>query len=261
MQRHFTRAIVLIALSAPLGACNSFLGLHFARHARSPDPAMAEASPVGAARPAGPATEAGRRQLADGQTGLAIESFQKALSDGEPTAPAVNGLGVAYARLGRFELALQCFQRALAADPADARYEENIARLMRSPTFAMRHESDLAAAALKAEQDAGASGPAQASNELPAAGRMQRVSRGEVRIVTVAPGPAPLRAARIDRRFRPLVRVTFAEPPAGPPPTSAAHDAATTVDARFRPLVRVTFPDQGVTQAQADPAGNRDARR
>jgi tetratricopeptide (TPR) repeat protein len=261
MQRHFTRAIVLIALAAPLGACNSFLGLHLARHARNPDPVAAEASQVGATQTAGPATEAGRRQLADGQTGLAIESFQKALSDGEPIAPAVNGLGVAYARLGRFELALQCFQQALAADPADARYQENIARLMRSPTFAMRHDGDLVTAALKAEQEAGGVGPAQASNELPAIGRIQRVSRGEVRIVTVAPGTAPLRAAQINARFRPLVRVTFAEPLAAQPPLSAAHSTAAKVDGRFRPLVRVTFPEQGAAQAPAGPAGKRDAPR
>lgn len=249
MQKRYAKTIALIALTVPLGACNSFLGIHFARHARNPEPAVAEAARA-------PATEAGRKQLTDGQTALAIESFQQALASGEPIAPAVNGLGVAYARLGRFELALQYFKQAMAADPLDPRYEANAARLMQSPTFAMRREADLAAEQLKAEQ-AAVVAATQTASAAPAVGRLQRVSRGEVRIVTAAPESAPLRSARVDSRFRPLVKITFADAPA---PVSATQGAGVKVDARFRPLVRVTLPEQNAP-LKTEAAGQKDARR
>lgn len=251
MQKRYAKTIALIALTVPLGACNSFLGIHFARHARNPEPAVAEAARA-------PATEAGRKQLTDGQTALAIESFQQALASGEPIAPAVNGLGVAYARLGRFELALQYFKQAMAADPLDPRYEANAARLMQSPTFAMRREADLAAAQLKAEQAAVVPATVQTASAAPTVGRLQRVSRGEVRIVTAVPEAAPLRSARVDSRFRPLVKITFADAPAR---VSATRGAGVKVDARFRPLVRVTLPEQDAPAAKIDTAGQKDARR
>lgn len=252
MQKRYAKAIALIALTAPLGACNSFLGIHFARHARSAEPAVAEAAR------AAPETDAGRQQLTNGQTGLAIESFQKALASGEPAAPAVNGLGVAYARLGRFELALQYFKQAMDADPSDQRYQANVARLMQSPTFAMRRDGDLVAAQLQAEQAAAIPAAAQAASAAPAIGKLQRVSRGEVRIVSAAPEAAPVRTARVDGRFRPLVKITFADTPT---PISATQGAAVKVDARFRPLVRVTLPEQDSSASKIDSAGQKDARR
>ena len=220
MRHVATRALVLIALATPLGACNSFLGMHFARH-------VPRATPVREAAP--PAlvqveTEAGRRLLAEGQTGLAIESFRKALAQGEPVAPAVNGLGVAYARIGRFDVAQRYFQQAMASDPANPRYADNLARLMTSSAFAMRHEGDLARAALaaSAEQDARAK-LAEARAAAPAAGQLQRVSRGEVRIATVPAQAAPLspRAATkaqaaLDGKFKPVLRFSIAEPADAP---------------------------------------------
>lgn len=251
MQKGFARPIALIALTVPLSACNSFLGIHFARHARNPEPTIAEAARA-------PATEVGRQQLTDGQTGLAIESFQKALADGEPVAPAVNGLGVAYARLGRFELALQYFKQAMAADPLEQRYQANVSRLMGSPTFAMRREADLAGAQLRAEQAAAVPATVQAASAEPAVGKLQRVSRGEVRIVTAAPEAAPLRTARIDGRFRPLVKITFADTSA---PASALQRAGVKVDARFRPLVRVPLPERGSSASKVEATGQKEARR
>lgn len=220
MQKKHVRAIALIACSLPLGACSSLFGIHFARSAPK---AEAVASRGGD-------TDAGRRQLAEGQIGLAIESFQKALAAGEPTAPAANGLGVAFARLGRFELALGYFQRAMAADPTDARYAANIGRLTRSAAMQMRHDQDLAAAAQKAsEAQAGRLAAVQPATARVDRGKLERVSRGEVRIATVAPQTAPARSAGlpVDRRFRPLVRVTFAKP-AGVQP---------------QPFVRVALPE------------------
>jgi tetratricopeptide (TPR) repeat protein len=212
------RAAALIALSLPLGACNSFLGIHFARHT----PRAAPSAATVPAQAAQSATAIGRQQLADGQTGLAIESFQRALASGEEVAPALNGMGVAYARLERFDLAQRYFQQAMASDPANPKYGDNLARLMRSPVFALRRESDIARAVIAAsppleiaDQAAGSVG--RSATAAPAVGSLQRVSRGEVRIATVAPQSAPVARgqATLDRQFKPLVRIALggAEPP------------------------------------------------
>jgi hypothetical protein len=199
MIKTFVRAIGLAAAVVPLGACSSFLGIHFGHHEKAAGPALA-VRPVAPAQPA--ALETGRRQLADGQTGLAIESFQRALADGEHVAAALNGLGVAYARLGRFDLAQRFFQEAMAADPADARYADNLARLMRSPALALRRDADVAATALQ-------SAPAPAAQPKVELGRLQRVSRGEVHITAAPIQAAPTAYARTDQGFHPLVRLSL----------------------------------------------------
>lgn len=207
------RALVLVALAAQLGACSSFLGIKFARSAprEAPVGLASKAEPPTAAAPA---TEAGRGQLAAGQNGLAIESFQRALASGEPIAPAVNGLGVAYARLGRYDLAQRFFEQAMATDPGDARYADNLARLMRSP-MVINDKAALAAASIKAAESAAVREASVRAAEAapPALGRLQRVSRGEVRIVTAPTQPAPTRSASAaaNPKFRPLVRISFAD--------------------------------------------------
>lgn len=213
-----THALVLIALAVPLGACNSFLGIKFARHAPRPVPEIRPAPALAAN--AESATSVGRRQLADGQTGLAIESFQRAMAAGEPIAPAVNGLGVAYARLDRFDLAQRYFQQAMASDPTNSQYADNLARLMRSPVLAARRDGDIAAVALKAAAPSQAVG--QSASAAPALGKLQRVSRGEVRIASAPPqaAPATMVRAKVDSRFQPRVRVSIAEPLARLPQSS-----------------------------------------
>jgi len=237
------RAAVLIALSLPLGACNSFLGIHFARHTPRAVPPAA-AVPAQAAQSA---TAIGRQQLADGQTGLAIESFQRALASGEEVAPALNGMGVAYARLERFDLAQRYFEQAIASDPANPRYADNLTRLTRSPVFAMLQARQIArTAALQIDAPAAlGTRPAQTAVSATATGKMQRVSRGEVRIATVAPQSAPVARgqAMLERQFKPLVRIALggAQPqrpqsfvrfelpqagPAGAKPAASAAEAS-----------------------------------
>ena len=126
----FQRAL-FIALSLPLGACSSILGIHFANRAPEVRPVeQAMAAPSFTASDA--KTLAAREQLASGQVGLAIETFLQALSDGEARGPAVNGLGVAYAWLGRYDLARRYFEEATAVDPEDSRYAANLALALRS---------------------------------------------------------------------------------------------------------------------------------
>jgi tetratricopeptide (TPR) repeat protein len=172
MRRIPVRSVVLALAAVQLGGCNSFLGINFARNASPPkeaDTAVAVASPI---------TERGRSQLADGQSGLAVETFKQALAAGEPQAPAINGLGVAFARLGRFDLAHRFFWQAAALAPADTRYSDNLARMMRSPELlAMRRDADIAAAA----QARHAANLAEAEAKLaakPEVGKIERLSRG-----------------------------------------------------------------------------------
>lgn len=82
-------------------------------------------------------TEQGRAHLRAQRNGLAIEAFNRALVFGEAPAPALNGLGVAYARLGRADLAYRFFSLAASADPASAVYAGNLARLTSSPGFTL----------------------------------------------------------------------------------------------------------------------------
>ena len=81
------------------------------------------------------ATDQGRDHLRAGRYGLAIESFERALAFGERPAPAYNGLGVAYAKLGRPELAYRFFRKAAMSDPDNPVYSRNLASLMDSPEF------------------------------------------------------------------------------------------------------------------------------
>lgn len=237
MRKASFTALLLAAGALPLGACTSLFGIHFAHNKPKVRPIDGETPMQAATAASASSTEAGRQHLADGRIGLAVESFQKALGAGEPIAPAANGLGVAYARLGRFELALRYFQEAVAAAPSDPRYSENIGRLTRSPAMAMRHDADLASAALEApvkHQDATAAAEP---------GRLQRVSRGEVRIVTVPAQSAPVRSAGMqgEKRFKPIVRLTI--PEAAP--------------VQPRSFVRITLPEP----KPALNAGEKTARR
>ena len=213
MRYRHARALVLIGLAAPLGACSSFLGIHLSHRAAPAEPVQAAAAPAPAVQvvaQAESATALGRKQLADGQTGLAIESFQKALAAGEPIAPAVNGLGVAYARLGRLDLAQRYFQQAAASDPADSRYADNLVRVTRSLA-----DRDVAQLARQSAAPPPAVRPAQ-----PVLGQLQRVSRGEVRIATAPAQAAPL-AAKSAEAFKPLVRISLADPAASAAPAGA----------------------------------------
>ncbi len=71
----------------------------------------------------------GRRQLATGQFGLALETFRSVLRRNPRSAAAQNGLGVAYAKIGRADLARRHFEHALAAEPANTAFARNLARL------------------------------------------------------------------------------------------------------------------------------------
>lgn len=90
-------------------------------------------------------TDMGRAHLAAQRNGLAIEAFNRALVFGEAPAPALNGLGVAYARMGRVDLAYRFFSQAASADPESAVYARNLATLTSSAAFTLAATRPIAA--------------------------------------------------------------------------------------------------------------------
>jgi len=74
--------------------------------------------------------EDGRRHLAAGRHGLAIERFGQALGTDRRSVDAMNGLAIAYTRLGRFDIAQAYFERALRIDAFHAPTLNNYGRAL-----------------------------------------------------------------------------------------------------------------------------------
>jgi hypothetical protein len=195
------RAVLVLTLATPLGACSSFLGIHFAHHIRNTEPVLALATadvPRIKEASAAPATDAGRSQLAAGQLGLAVESFQRALAS-------------VYARLGRFDLSQRFFEQAMAADPTDTRYADNLARLLRSPLFALRHDRDIAER-IERVAPSPIAPPSKDASSQPPTSNLQRISRAEVHIITYPQlrEGRQARMAAVGTGFTPLIRISIA---------------------------------------------------
>ena len=69
---------------------------------------------------AGDHFQTGRALLAAGDTTAALAAFRTAVAANPQSIDALNGLGVAYDRLGRADLARSAYETALAVDPAAA---------------------------------------------------------------------------------------------------------------------------------------------
>ena len=186
---------LLIVALAPtlLAGCQSLFGQQ----------AKLEVRPAGApvdAASAAIALEEGRQHLLRGAPASAIVALRSATLDPGTAAPAHNGLGVAYAMLGRGDLAERYFQRAVEQDPADPRFAANLARFYASrEAMLARAEAARAAAVVAVAEPVEAppvqrmvqAGPSVVRIDLPTpAEAMTRVSRQEVVIRTRAPQPA-----------------------------------------------------------------------
>jgi Flp pilus assembly protein TadD len=173
----------LVAMAAvSLSGCQSFPLTSWmfrdAQPERSADHQLAS-SPTGA-------LEEGRASLKDGNLAAAVASFRIAQLDRSTRADASNGLGIAYAKAGRDDLAERYFQAAILADPENTKYVANLLRLQQQTLLARRSHADEALAAAQTMPQ-----PQSAEASL-LAGNIERVSRGEVRISTHAElGNAP----------------------------------------------------------------------
>lgn len=204
---------VALCLTTTLGGCSVFGSHHLAKADKAAAPAAAGLTEATFTRMA-------RAHLDADRNGQALEAFQAALAIGEPRAPVLNGMGVAYARIGRADLAFRYFEQAVALAPDEDRYLANLMRLTQSPQFAMsRNAAPIAQAAeLAVQNHALVEARPVESQPAPqmavATSRIQRTGKGQVFIQSAEPMAAPVHPAmaRVDTRFRPLVRVDLAAP-------------------------------------------------
>jgi tetratricopeptide (TPR) repeat protein len=74
--------------------------------------------------------EDGKRHLAAGRYGLAVERFRQVLAGDRRSLDALNGLAIGYTRLGRFDVAQAFFERALEVDAFDVATLNNYGRAL-----------------------------------------------------------------------------------------------------------------------------------
>lgn len=163
-----TCAAALIGLSG----CQSVLNTLGFNSSASSRPALAQA--IGE-----PDLVAGQEALRAGNISQAIASFRLAMLDPGSQADASNGLGIAYARLGRADLAERYFLQATEIAPKGEKYAANLMRF---------YESDLArtaqAKALRVQQAALARADDQSTAELADVGQAPPAAmRGPILVV------------------------------------------------------------------------------
>jgi tetratricopeptide (TPR) repeat protein len=152
--------------------------------------------------------EAGRNHLLRQRPAQAVNAFRQASRDPALAGEAFNGMGVAYAKMGRPDLARRYFDLAVAADPHDARYQRNLARLegagvLRALASRPVRDSRSSASATSSEP-ARVVGAAEAATAAGRAGGTQavlvRTSRYETRL-TSRRQSGGLADARFQREF------------------------------------------------------------
>jgi Flp pilus assembly protein TadD len=176
MMKAPVRLTCLVAAAVSLGGCQSF---PLTSWMFKKDRPASEAGPVLAGNTAG-ALEEGTAFLREGNLSAAVASFRIAQLDRATTADASNGLGVAYAKLGRLDLAERYFQAAILSDPDNTRYAANLLRLQQQVMLARRASVAERLAALETSSEP----QARPASQALLAGTVDRVSRGEVRVST-----------------------------------------------------------------------------
>ena len=181
--RKQTLSLLLLAVAAvPLGGCslfgkpNQFAQKAEARQLKGEDFAQARLT-------------AGREALDKSHWAEAIMAFRDAQRTPRFAASAHNGMGVAYAELGRADLAERYFLLAIAAAPEDRRFAANLSRLYAANA---RPEPVLAAApepipALVQPRTSLSGANTSVKVERPA-GRLVRTARGELRLQSAPEG-------------------------------------------------------------------------
>ena len=109
--KKFPATLAALAVVMPLSGCQSFLSaFDLGKHSRASQPVFGEAD-----------LEEGRRLLAEGQIGNALPALQRAALNRETAPEAANALGVAYARLGRGDLAERYFRAGVVVSGGQER--------------------------------------------------------------------------------------------------------------------------------------------
>ncbi|KUO55382.1 MAG: hypothetical protein APF78_05750 [Sphingomonadales bacterium BRH_c3] len=178
--KQMIRTLSCIGTALALGGCQSFIGaLGFGPNQSAQVDQRAEA--FGSQE-----LERGRLAMKQGHVAFAIQQFRMAALN-ERTAPdAFNGLGVAYAKLGRADLAERYFKTALELDSSNPKYAGNLAYFYNSPlgtsarALAMR-EREAADALAEAQKAAEADGLLASSGEIEHRGAVSLPKSGSVR--------------------------------------------------------------------------------
>lgn len=175
-------SVLAVAVSAPLlGGCALFSPEPLAKQSRNWVPDKRDPQEYAQSQ-----MDMGKEALALEQYGLAIISFRNALRFPAHRAEAENGLGVAFAKIGRNDLARRYFAAAAERDPSDKRFSANLARL----DMAMAGQQLDSLARQDAAAASSVTSPAAASNRIAARTEgvtMIRVRPNAVSIVTVEP--------------------------------------------------------------------------
>ena len=192
MNRTVIQHLFVCCSLAALSGCQLLGNLHLTRSSQD------RAKVAEVAITSGTAVQDGRDHLRGGRPGLAIEAFNRALASGQDPAASYNGLGVAYARLGRTDLAFRFFKKAALSEPDNAAYSRNLTRLIDSPQFALAMMSQAAPVAAPASASASASPalPAPQGHNARIPGRLQRDGNHQFSLITLPSADEASPAAR-----------------------------------------------------------------
>ena len=255
-------ALALVALATSLGGCKSFVqAFDFSRHSSAPPYAIGEAD-----------LEEGKTHLRAGRVGSALSPLHRAALNPGTSGEALNALGVAYAKLGRADLAERFFIAATKVDTDNERFAANLVRFYRSDLandarllFAQRENARQQYAAFTQSADAIAAAPATDERLV--------TSDGQTRRITIASGSTSQRVSvgrgttkSAEEGIKaPPVRVTASDSAAiqsavqGRPAEIGVSTRQTPAPARVRvgststPAsypIRVTLPARGETSDQ-----------
>ena len=177
--------LALVALAASLGGCKSFVqAFDFSRHSGAPQYAVGQGD-----------LDEGKALLRSGNVGNALAPLHRAALNPVTQGEALNALGVAYARLGRADLAERFFIAATRYDAASERYAANLDRFYRSELARdtrLAHAQRERARTSYAEYAAGAQG----TEIAPIVDQRMVMSSGEARTITISNAAVSTRVTR-----------------------------------------------------------------
>lgn len=205
------RLTSLVVSAGLLAGCQSF-ALTSWMFKKGPD--AQHATPRLAGDTSGALAE-GAVYLKAGQLSAAVASYRIALLDDASRAEANNGLAVAYARMGREDLADRYFRAAMATDPENPRFAANLLRLQRQVDLARNRDLYTGVGATADIPGMQMATPDPVSTSLQN-GMVEHVSRGEVHLHTRMDGRQAPRMIVVAPDGTP--RPPSAEPRSGPAP-------------------------------------------
>ena len=180
----FKASLFLVALAAvPLGGCKALFGSSQFTAQKSE---IRKEQPVDLAQRE---LTVGREALDKGNWAEAVVAFRNAQREPRFAAQAHNGMGVAFAQLGRADLAERYFLLAIAEAPEDRRFSANLARL-----HAQNSKAEALAFAAAKPEPAPALAPQRTA--LTTTNPAIRLERPSARLVRTAQGELKLTAPK-----------------------------------------------------------------